>query len=104
MKDDAKAVGLNFDKYEPGMTGGKRVALVVNPNLDYHWYVFDEKSASWFNKNGQAIATDKPLLSLYSLQYGDSSIQNYVDAANMLGYSVDIGEFYITRKDGGCFE
>ena len=39
-------VGINFDEYEEEMTGGKRVALVVNPYMDYHWYVYDETTGT----------------------------------------------------------
>lgn len=50
------------------MTGGRRVALVLKTenrekgmSADYHWYVYDEKSSHWYNKNGQYLATDKQL-------------------------------------------
>lgn len=31
---DMNVVGINFDEYEEEMTGGKRVALVVNPYME----------------------------------------------------------------------
>lgn len=49
IKADMDVVGLNFDEYESGMEGGKRVALMVQPGSDYHWYVYDELTGTWYN-------------------------------------------------------
>ncbi len=48
IEADAAALGLKFEEYHEGMTGGVRVALVIDPiNFadeipDYHWYHYDE--------------------------------------------------------------
>ena len=65
VKADMDVVGLNFDEYENGMTGEKRVALVVQPGNDYHWYVYDESTGIWYNKHGQTEATNKEIKSIY---------------------------------------
>ena len=111
VKADMDAVGLNFVEYEEGMTGGKRIALVLDPynpydgNCDHHWYVYDEESQTWSNKNGGYWATNNELYygRFNKLEYGDE-ITDYSEAARMLGYDHVIGEFYLTRKDGECIE
>ncbi len=98
-------VGINFDEYEEEMTGGKRVALVDNPYMDYHWYVYDETTGTWYNKNGTCYATNKMLIGFDEKGnpiYGDT-ITDYTIAADILGYKV-VGEYYITRQDGSCFD
>lgn len=104
MTADAEVAGLNFVPYEEGMVGGARVAFVVKPGEDYHWYVYDEVRGVWLNKNGQMYATDRILLDLNQdgqPMYGDV-ISDYEVAANQLGYTVIIGEFYITEME--CVE
>ena len=115
VKADMDAVGLNFTEYEDGMTGGKRIALVVSPYIspespgDYHWYVFDEESQSWYNKNGKMWATNNKIYVTYDMfyeqevKYGDE-IMDYKEYAQALGYSVFVGEFYLSKKSGGCIE
>ena len=98
---DAAVVGLSFVPYEAGMTGGKRVSLVVSPKSDYHWYVYDENTGIWSNKNGQLIATDKTFLGFDKNNnplYGES-ITDYKEAAKLLGYSDLVGEFYIKKME-----
>lgn len=111
VKKDSEVVGLNFEKYEEGMTGGRRVALVIKPeNIltvdtfegDYHWYVYDEVSGTWSNKNGQLKATDKALRK--NGTHEEDTIKDYTKAAEMLGYTIVVGEYYITRKDGKEFK
>ena len=104
VKADMETVGINFAEYEEGMEGGKRVALVVNPYNDYHWYVYDEITGTWYNKNGRYYATNEELMIVdgKGLEYGDV-ITDYEHAASLLGYST-VGEYYITWKDGSCFE
>ena len=110
IENDANVVGLNFIEYQEGMTGGKRVALVVRPedkengvSADYHWYVYDEASGYWYNKNGQLYATAQQLEIIDGeLSYGNY-ITDYTTAAAALGYEV-VGEYYIVRQDGSCFE
>lgn len=110
IENDANVVGLNFIEYQEGMTGGKRVALVVRPedkengvSADYHWYVYDEASGYWYNKNGQLYATARQLEIIDGeLSYGNY-ITDYTTAAAALGYEV-VGEYYIVRQDGSCFE
>ena len=111
VKKDSEVVGLNFEKYEEGMTGGRRVALVIKPeNIltvdtfegDYHWYVYDEISGTWSNKNGQLKATDKALRK--NGTHEEDTIKDYTKAAKMLGYTIVVGEYYITRKDGKEFK
>lgn len=145
IKADAKALGLSFEEYEEGMTGGVRVALVLDPiNTtdeipDYHWYYFDEESGKWFNKQGSCPATDRYLgnaVNVYSPQKGFTDDQGVafcrdgkyrvIDLENPIGggeddyynhgiscgpendryegyYQINVGEFYITRLDGGDF-
>ncbi len=61
IQDDAEVLDLNFEQYEPGMTGGVRVVLVIDPNDDgdgdYHWYYYDENTGKWYNKQGVTEAT-----------------------------------------------
>ena len=98
-------VGLNFDEYESGMEGGKRVALVVQPGGDYHWYVYDELTGTWYNKHGTFETTNKAIVNLDSNGYpiyGDI-MTDYAVEMERFNYIL-LGEFYITRKDGECFE
>ena len=82
------------------MTGGKRVAFVLNPyKPDYHWYVYDEEKGVWGNKNGGKEATNKPL-ERDRENYGKDDITDYTKAAELLGYTTMLGEYYITRKNG----
>ena len=138
IQADADALGLSFVPYEEGMTGGVKVALVIDPvnypgdNPDYHWYYFDEESGTWFNKQGIQPATDSYLGSTegqyqngmdfsedqgvfiltgsdgylypYIGNYGDIIGSDYFDHASSAGYEINVGEFYITRLDGGDFE
>lgn len=57
------------------------------------------------NKNGTETATDKELFYIEGVDYehGDT-ITDYKHAASLLGYDTIVGEFYITRQDGRCFE
>lgn len=109
IKSDMNVVGLNFMEYEEGMTGGRRVALLNSPEWGYHFYVYDEITGTWYNKNGTHPAINQIWLGFYIdgngdlyLSYGDS-ITDYKTAAGLLGYET-IGEYYITRQDGSCFE
>ena len=97
VKRDASAVGLNFVEYKDGMTGGKRVAFVLKPSYDYQWYVYDEEKGVWGNKNGRKKATNKPL-ERDRENYGEDDITDYTKAAELLGYTTMLGEYYITRK------
>ena len=112
VKAGMDAVGLNFVEYEEGMTGGKRIVLVLIPcrgpydyTCDYHWYVYDEESQTWGNKNGPYWATNNELYYGWfnESKYG-AEITDYSEAARMLGYDHIVGEFYLTRKDGECIE
>ena len=105
VKADMDVVGLNFDEYESGMTGGKRVALVVQPGNDYHWYVYDESTGTWYNKHGTTEATNKRIIDIDEDGkpiYGDI-MTDYTVEMNLFGYIL-VREYYITRKDGECFE
>lgn len=134
ITQDAEAVDLNFVPYEEGMTGGVRVALVINPidgggkGVDYHWYYYDEETGTWSNKQGICPATDCYLPDsgyLYDESVGFSENQgicygddgnlivvdlerpigdSYIEHAEENGYTVNVGEFYITRQDGGDFQ
>lgn len=134
ITQDAEAVDLNFVPYEEGMTGGVRVALVINPidgggpGTDYHWYYYDDETGTWSNKQGICPATDCYLPDNYSLYdenivfsenqgicYGSNGSlivgdferpigDSYIEHAEENGYTVNVGEFYITRQDGGDFQ
>ena len=146
IEADAEALGLSFERYEEGMTGGVRVALVIDPINDsateipdYHWYYYDEESGKWFNKQGPCPATDSYLGDVgdeYSpetgltenqgvvfcrdgtyhvVDYGEpigGGVDDYYKHATSCGpkndkydgyYQINVGEFYITRLDGGDF-
>ncbi len=146
IKGDAAALGLKCEEYHEGMTGGVRVALVIDPadtpdeDPDYHWYYYDEASGTWFNKQGISPATNCYLgepESYYNPQtgfsenqgivvvsdednnmyacvasYGEPIGDDYYAHATSCGeendadcgyYVIDVGEFYITRLDGGDF-
>lgn len=120
--------------HEEGMTGGVRVALVINPidgggpGTDYHWYYYDDETGTWSNKQGICPATDCYLPDNYSLYdenivfsenqgicYGSNGSliigdferpigDSYIEHAEENGYTVNVGEFYITRQDGGDFQ
>ena len=71
-------------EYKDGMTGGKRVAFVLNPyKPDYHWYVYDEEKEVWNNKNGGKEATNKPL-ERDRENYGKDDITDYTKAAELI--------------------
>ena len=105
VKADMDVVGINFIEYQEGMEGGKRVALVVQPGGDYHWYVYDELTGTWYNKHGTFEATNKAIVDQdangYPI-YGDI-MTDYAVEMEKFNYIL-LGEFYITRKDGECFE
>ena len=116
VKNDANAVGLNFTEYQEGMEGGRRVALVVRPEnqdmyitADYHWYVYDVESGQWYNKHGQYEVTNKTVIGKYVNEYGyvypiyGEIMMNYAEDMECFGYEL-VGEYYITWKDGACFE
>lgn len=108
VKADMDVVGLNFEEYENGMTGGKRVALVVKPGDDYHWYVYDELTGTWYNKHGQTEAMNKEIKEIskdngrLNIVYGNA-MTDYKSDMEHKGYEL-VGEYYITRQDGVCFE
>lgn len=118
VTEDANAIGLDFKEYEEGMSGGKKVALVVSTyNMDYHWFVYNEEENQWYNKNGYdkkyGVATDKKygevpveksfwFLHWTSYEFGltDEKITDIKDYAKYLGYDVFVGEYYITEMEG----
>lgn len=63
--------------------------------------VYDEASGYWYNKNGQLYATAQQL----EIIDGERSYENYITGYKTaaLGYEV-VGEYYIVRQDGSCFE
>lgn len=77
---------------------------VVNQNTDYHWYVYDEISRNWYNKNGMYLATNQELHYIDGKYIHGDIITDYKHAASLLNYNVVVGEYYITRRDGSCFE
>jgi len=83
---DAKAMGLNFQAFQPGMTGGYAVLLVVMPNGDYHWYR-EDGDGTWSHKRGGT-----PVI---------SGVIDPVQDAISLNYTEIVGFFYIT-KEGDC--
>jgi len=87
---DAKAIGLNFQPYQPGMTGGYKVLLVVTPGdpPDYHWYRQDS-DGTWSHKPGSTFVI--------------SGVTDPAQDAIDRGYSVTVGYFYITGG-GVCLE
>ena len=61
----------------------------------------DEEKEVWNNKNGQWFATNKALKP--NMKHGDT-ITDYKTAAELLGYTTMLGEYYITRKNGEVFK
>ena len=132
IKQDAEVLDLNFEPYEEGMTGGTRVALVLEPYdvdgvPDYHWYFYDEASGTWYNKQGLCPATDcylgdtsyyNPNIGVadnqgviytadgqtYVVDYGEPIGSDYTEHAQAGEYYIDCGEFYITTQDGSAFQ
>ena len=93
---DAKAVGLEFLEYKSTLTGGYRVALVVWPHTDYHWYR-DNGDGTWSHKPGQTAATNLEVLGRNSdgtIKYGNV-ITDPKDAGKKANYTVFVGYFYI---------
>lgn len=82
VKDDAKAMGLNFQEYEEGMSGGYAVLLVVKPGADYHWYR-QEADGTWSHKIGDGLAT--------------TGVVNPIRNAMDLKYTTIVGYYYITE-------
>lgn len=103
IKEDMKTVGLNFDEYKEGMTGGVRVALFIAPYYDYHWYVYDDVADVWYHKLGSEneVTNCKATMDFQSgITYYDNTIllegeKGYELSDNeLLGYEY-VGEFYI---------
>lgn len=103
IKEDMKTVGLNFDEYKEGMTGGVRVALFIAPYYDYHWYVYDDVADVWYHKLGSEneVTNCKATMDFQSgITYYDNTIllegeKGYELSDNELrGYEY-VGEFYI---------
>lgn len=88
VKSDAEALGLNFEEYKEGMTGGYIVYLVVRPESveqrprDYHWYRLDS-NGYWYHKMAS---------------YWAEPVEDYRENANDMEYTVPVGYFYITRR------
>ena len=105
VRADSKAIGLNFEDYKEGMTGGVRVKLVVNPNNDYHWFVYNEDEQQWYNKNGPGYATCYELTTRWFLfipigtKLSNKKISDVDEYAKALGYTVVVGEYYITEVE-----
>jgi len=101
-------------------------------DYNYHWYYYDEATGNWYNKPGSLAASDREYIidnygyvvtdgyfdgsimddqalaigGGYYVEYplGDTIGQNWEADAQKHGYSITVGEFYITRQDGGEFE
>ncbi len=82
VKDDARAMGLDFQEYESGMSGGYAVLLVISPNNDYHWYRQDV-DGTWSHKRGAT-----PVM---------TGVTDPVQNAINLGYTTIVGYYYITE-------
>ena len=95
VKSDANATGLDFLPYDENLQGGYRVALVVNPNTDYHWYR-DNGDGTWSHKPGQTTATNLEVLGVGAsgLVYGDI-VTDPISAGATAGYTSFVGYFYI---------
>ena len=60
VRSDAEAAGFYFEKSDAPSTcsdGTYKVALVVDPGVDYHWYR-QNPNGTWSHKPGHSEATD----------------------------------------------
>ena len=96
VQADMDAIGMSFVPYEEGMTGGYRVALVISPYHDYHWYR-DNGDGTWSHKPGITGVTNKEITGVNadrSLAYGEI-ITDPQAAGQKAGYTVYLGIYYI---------
>ena len=94
---DMASVGLSFVPYEAGMAGGYKVALVVSPGKDYHWYRQDIDD-TWSHKQGQLPITQD--IGYYTdkngnLQYNNKTLTDPQKDAASIGYTVFVGYYYV---------
>lgn len=100
ISDMAKA-RLDFLPYEEGMTGGYKIAVVVNPGIDFHFYRLDA-DGSWSHKQGNAPAIQD--IGYYKDIYGNDQYYNTKlsdpkkDAA-ALGYTSFLGYYYLKQSE-----
>ncbi len=101
---DAKNMGLDFVSYDESLTGGTRVALVIKPGEDYHWYRYNE-DGTWSHKPGQTPVTNLEVLGVVgnSIEYGNI-ITDPKDAALKAGYTVFVGNYYIKPSESEKYE
>ena len=94
VKADMEAAGIDFQEYEAGMVGGYRVALVVNPGNDYHWYR-DNGDGTWSHKLGCEEASSEEI---FNDDDKKVTITNPEESAKREGYIVFVGYFYVSKK------
>ena len=87
VKSDADKLGLEFQEYTEGMTGGYIVAIAIRDDIDnpdYHFYR-ENGDGTWSGKVGGDKVT--------------TGIENpQIDAFNN-DYNIFLGYFYVTEKD-----
>ena len=99
ISKDMETVGIQFQEYEAGMSGGYKVALFVNPQKDIHWYRENE-DGSWSHKLGNSNVTNEVVYmdpTLDKFVYTGEIIYDPVIAAETAGYSVFVGYFYVSK-------
>ncbi|MDR1753377.1 MAG: hypothetical protein LBR74_00520 [Eubacterium sp.] len=100
---DALAINGNFTaigKYETAPSGTYKVALVVDPYVDYHWYR-QNPDGTWSHKPGgtEVVNVDNSDNTIYDPQYADRNNESWG-----LNYSVFLGFFAVEPKDGGMYD
>lgn len=87
VKNDVDKLGLEFQEYTEGMTGGYIVAIAIrdNPDMsDYHFYR-ENGDGTWSSKlGGKKVKT---------------GIENPQIDAYKEGYNIFLGYYYITEKE-----
>ena len=101
VRADAKAVGLDFVPYKDGLTGGYKVALVVAPGEDYHWYRQDT-DGTWSHKQGimpisQSVGYSEDKYGI--LQFNCATLTDPKKDAKKVGYTSFVGYFYIKSSE-----
>ena len=105
VTNDIQALGFHIEKYSENMSGGVRVALLVKPNVDFHWYIYDDNSDVWYSKHGTEKVTNVKVLGekdnygtdylIYTDELLEGSKGYEKDIGDGTGYTVFVGEFYI---------
>lgn len=101
-KDDADAIYGTFEpigRFEAAPEGTYKVALVIAPGMDYHWYR-QNPDGTWSHKPGQYPVRNTDDFNWYP--YGETIIDPLL--ADRGYYTEFIGYFAVEAKEGGMYE